>query len=719
MVSVFLVCLALLSPGSLAAEGAKASPADRAAYEAAKTKVGRDPDAQVKLALWCEAHGLSTERVKHLALAVLSNPAHATARGLLGLVPFQGQWKTPDAIKARLHDDEAYNAAMAEYAARRQHLQNTADSHWKMALWCEEKGLKPEAKAHLAIVLELDPSREAAWKRLGFKKHKNRWVTDAGLAAEKAEAEAQKAADKHWKPLLARWRSWLSEKDQAKRAEAAKGLGALTDPRAVPSVWLTFAGGTTAAQTIAVQVLGQIDSPGSTRALAVLAVHSESPEIRGKATATLERRDPRDFVGFLIGLLRDPVKYQVKPVGGPGSPGALFVNGKQFNVQRLYEPPPMPNIPIYPGERVTYDAYGLPVISRFLGMGKAEVDSQVTQVTVAQFFGMAPVDQGRGHLIQLAHENPENKALSRGGAAVARRDSLTGAVSLTATTSATAESNLTIPIGQIMLEYQKSAIAAQEQLAGDVRAVESYNATVKESNQRVLQVLSATTSQSLGEKRENWNAWWTDFQGYSYTPPPDVPKPTVIQNVPLAYSPQPVMVSTQSYETGPETTSVTAGVHHSCFQAGTPVRTLAGLRAIETIRAGDQVLAQDPANGKLSFQPVLAVYHNKPIQLLRINLDDEMIGATPIHRFWKAGKGWIMARNLAPGDLVRSMRGIDRVRSVEKGPIQPVFNLKVADCQSFLVGKAGILVHDNSLVQPVLKPFDTAPELAAVAPEGR
>ena len=32
---------------------------------------------------------------------------------------------------------------------------------------------------------------------------------------------------------------------------------------------------------------------------------------------------------------------------------------------------------------------------------------------------------------------------------------------------------------------------------------------------------------------------------------------------------------------------------HSCFAAGTVVRTLTGLRPIESIRAGDRVLAQD------------------------------------------------------------------------------------------------------------------------------
>jgi Pretoxin HINT domain len=155
---------------------------------------------------------------------------------------------------------------------------------------------------------------------------------------------------------------------------------------------------------------------------------------------------------------------------------------------------------------------------------------------------------------------------------------------------------------------------------------------------------------------------------------------------------------------------------HSCFQAGTPVRTISGPRVIETIRAGDQVLTQDPETGKLSFQPVVAVYHNKPNETLRISLGDEIVGSTLIHRFWKVGKGWVMARDLRPGDLIRSLQGVVQVSSVEKGHVQPVFNLQVADAQSFLVGKLGILVHDNSLVQPVLKPFDATPELGAITP---
>jgi hypothetical protein len=31
-----------------------------------------------------------------------------------------------------------------------------------------------------------------------------------------------------------------------------------------------------------------------------------------------------------------------------------------------------------------------------------------------------------------------------------------------------------------------------------------------------------------------------------------------------------------------------------------------------------------------------------------------------------------------------------------------------------LIGRRGLMVHDNSLVQPVIRPFDAVPELEAV-----
>jgi hypothetical protein len=47
-----------------------------------------------------------------------------------------------------------------------------------------------------------------------------------------------------------------------------------------------------------------------------------------------------------------------------------------------------------------------------------------------------------------------------------------------------------------------------------------------------------------------------------------------------------------------------------------------------------------------------------------------------------------------------------RVTAVEDERTRPVFNLQVADGDSFFVGRQATLVHDNSLVRPVTEPFD-------------
>ncbi|AGA28498.1 Hint domain-containing protein [Singulisphaera acidiphila] len=67
-----------------------------------------------------------------------------------------------------------------------------------------------------------------------------------------------------------------------------------------------------------------------------------------------------------------------------------------------------------------------------------------------------------------------------------------------------------------------------------------------------------------------------------------------------------------------------------------------------------------------------------------------------------------MARDLKPGDVVRTIGNTATVSAVEEGPVEPVYNLEVAGGQSFFVGTLGALVHDNSLVQPVARPFDAS-----------
>ena len=110
----------------------------------------------------------------------------------------------------------------------------------------------------------------------------------------------------------------------------------------------------------------------------------------------------------------------------------------------------------------------------------------------------------------------------------------------------------------------------------------------------------------------------------------------------------------------------------------------------------------------------MAALHNKPAMVIKIKVGHDVIKATEIHRFWKAGSGWVMARDVQPGDRLRSLAGSVEVSAIERGLVQPVFNLKVQNGQTYFAGGRKLLVHDSSSVDPVREPFDAVPVLAAV-----
>ena len=624
MFSALLICTACLAfdaPVSVGTDSAGVSSVD-SAYRDAKSHVGRTPDDHVRLALWCEAHGLGAERLKHLTIALLKDPANATARGLLGLVAFGGGWHSPEAICRKLDADQSHKAIREEYDARRARLGNTGEAHWKLALWCEEQGLQSEANAHLLVVTQVEPTRDAAWRRLGFKRQSGRWLTDGQLAAEKTEAEAQRRADKHWVTAMTRWRTDLA--DHSKRAEALQSLSGVFDPRAVPSVWTVFAVGKPPLQKIAVQVLGQIDSAASTRALSILAVASACGEVRSIATQTLRLRDPRDAAPVLVGLLRDPVlapdpilyHYFVQTVGAAaiGSPGVLFVRGPHYDLLRYY---------------TVDDSQGL------LAFG-------VPNTWSSPGYPLAVWNQTKRQAMDLA-------------AAVAQ---------------------------------------IQSESADQVAFARLHVLQVAELDARVVQVLSEVTGKDLGIDRENARKWWTEERGYAYQAPAPSPR--------------------QDWTFSDDKLTYMDSVHSSCFAADTSVFTLGGPRPIQTLRIGDQVLAQDPVTGELGYQPVVAALHNGPAMVVNIKLGQDVIKATGIHRFWKAGSGWVMARDLKPGDRLRTLAGVAEVSAVAMGLVQPVFNLKVQNDQTYFAGGRNLLVHDSSLVEPVHEPFDALPDLTAV-----
>jgi len=183
-----------------------------------------------------------------------------------------------------------------------------------------------------------DPDRPEAGRcleRLGYRLHEGRWVSRRATGRRSGRAEAT------GRPTVDGGRSWRTTDGGSSTppdARRPRPGWRVADPG--PSRRSSGSSPPSPRAARAVQLLGQIDAPSASRALAILAVAAKSADARRAATETLRVRDPREYADFLISLLREPIRFEVKHVGGPGSPGELLVEGKRANVRRSTHPPP-------------------------------------------------------------------------------------------------------------------------------------------------------------------------------------------------------------------------------------------------------------------------------------------------------------------------------------------------------------------------------------------
>jgi len=141
----------------------------------------------------------------------------------------------------------------------------------------------------------------------------------------------------------------------------------------------------------------------------------------------------------------------------------------------------------------------------------------------------------------------------------------------------------------------------------------------------------------------------------------------------------------------------------TCFPADTGVATPNGVQAIQTLRVGQQVLAEDPTTGVVAPKAVQAVIDDGIKALMALDLSDgEAITVTADHPFYVdrgallTTAGWLHAGDLWPGDRLRTADGKDvTVAGLQRdvGHAE-VYTLTVAHDHTFFVGTARVLVHN-------------------------
>nr|WP_257722047.1 hemagglutinin repeat-containing protein [Janthinobacterium sp. B9-8] len=139
----------------------------------------------------------------------------------------------------------------------------------------------------------------------------------------------------------------------------------------------------------------------------------------------------------------------------------------------------------------------------------------------------------------------------------------------------------------------------------------------------------------------------------------------------------------------------------ACFVAGTLVETSAGLKPIETFVGGELVWSRSDETGEYGFRPVLAtkatsdqtIYH---LQVRNSAGVEESLRTTAEHPFWIQDQGWLKASLLA-ADMVlldRLNKPLTVISLSVESATETVFNIQVAEFQTYHVGEFGVWVHN-------------------------
>lgn len=138
------------------------------------------------------------------------------------------------------------------------------------------------------------------------------------------------------------------------------------------------------------------------------------------------------------------------------------------------------------------------------------------------------------------------------------------------------------------------------------------------------------------------------------------------------------------------------------FTPETLVHSEAGLVVIKDIKVGDKVLSYAEWNGEENYQIVTDIITNsKEYNLVLLTLESgEVIESTDLHPFYIVGTGWVEAKDLKLGDpLYRGDKGSISIAKIKREQrTETVYNLSVANSNTYFIGEDKVLVHNAKCV---------------------
>ena len=636
----------------------------------------------VSQALQAETDGNNVRREARLQDALEAVPDHAAAHWHSGYVWADNRWIKFDDVPALMPK----NQRLAVYRALREKYRQTVEDQLALAAWCKKAKLQEQWRAHLGNVLTLNPDHPEARTLLGFQRVDGIWLTTQEIQRGSARAGAAIAALKQWKPKLLAIRSGLQHPNPNHREVARQRLAAVQDAAAVPSLELVFCGDTEPMALVGVNKFAEMPVADASVALARQALFSPWPEVRKAAVEKLKTRNRETYVPVLLSAMASPTQSRMALFHDPDGrllyrhafyrPGhdrdELVVLDTMYDNNFTFAPYvssvsvqgkiPSANSP----RTVIFDDGSR---AKLLANGKLQPDGPQTTYSEGQIRqAQTMIPEARAIPTTQTRLSPANRS-----AAAAMADP--GAV------QAAAQAQV-----QAAAQIKAAAIAQARETA-----IARQNAQIDALNGAICQLLSAATGENLPQSPEDWSEWWAQTDEV-YVPGYRPLETTYLQSEDNVQITKPVPLRATVVPTGP--------IHFSCLAAGTPIWTDAGPLAVEKIKVGDRVLAQDPETGELAYKPVLHTTVRLKAELVKLELLHDTVTCSVGHGFWIAGKGWVKARDIQPAMQFHGAAGTTPLRRSQPAGVGPVYNLIVADFHSYFVGSALIYSHDITARKP-------------------
>lgn len=139
-------------------------------------------------------------------------------------------------------------------------------------------------------------------------------------------------------------------------------------------------------------------------------------------------------------------------------------------------------------------------------------------------------------------------------------------------------------------------------------------------------------------------------------------------------------------------------LHQNCFTGETLVAAEDRQIRIDEIEVSDKVWAYDIFTGETALKEVTKVYVHEVDEILHLHTSCGDIDTTTNHPFYVIDRGWVAAGDLIVGDEILTLDGSvaiitgSEIEKLDEAIL--VYNLEVADFNTYFVGDVPVLVHN-------------------------